>query len=48
MLVMVGAVAQVLDRGTPSLGMADIPETFLDQVLNAPEECPGECIFIDC
>ena len=48
MFVMIGAVSQVLDHGTPSLGMADIPEKFLDQVLEAAQECPGECIVIDC
>lgn len=47
MFVMVDAVSNVLDRGKPILGMADIPDQFLEQVLDAAEECPGECIFVD-
>ena len=26
---------------------ADVPEWCLDAVLDAAEQCPGECIFID-
>ena len=28
-------------------GMARIPEGGLDRVIEAAEECPGECIFIE-
>jgi ferredoxin len=28
-------------------GMARIPEGELENVIEAAEECPGECIFID-
>jgi ferredoxin len=28
-------------------GLARIPEGQLDQVVEAAEECPGECIFIE-
>ena len=28
-------------------GLADIPEGMLDSVVEAAEECPGECIFIE-
>ena len=27
--------------------LADIPEGLLDSVVEAAEECPGECIFIE-
>jgi ferredoxin len=47
MFVMVDAVAQVLDRGKPILGMAQVPDHVLEQVLDAAEECPGECIFVE-
>jgi ferredoxin len=47
MFTMVGAVAQVVDQGKPILGMAAVPDMFLDQVLDAAEECPGECIFVE-
>lgn len=30
-----------------SSGMARIPDDGLDQVIEAAEECPGECIFIE-
>lgn len=30
-----------------SRGVARIPEGMLDIVIEAAEECPGECIFID-
>ena len=30
-----------------SAGMARIPEGGLDRVIEAAEECPGECIFIE-
>jgi len=28
-------------------GLAQIPEGALEAVIEAAEECPGECIFID-
>ena len=28
-------------------GLADIPDGMLDAVVEAAEECPGECIFIE-
>jgi ferredoxin len=28
-------------------GMANVPDTLLDSVIEAAEECPGECIFIE-
>ncbi|GIU89229.1 MAG: hypothetical protein KatS3mg010_0328 [Acidimicrobiia bacterium] len=28
-------------------GLANIPEGQLDAVVEAAEECPGECIFIE-
>jgi ferredoxin len=28
-------------------GAADVPDHELDGVLDAAEQCPGECIFID-
>jgi ferredoxin len=27
-------------------GLADVPPEFEDAVIEASEECPGECIFI--
>jgi ferredoxin len=27
-------------------GLADVPAEFEDAVIEASEECPGECIFI--
>ena len=30
-----------------AVGMARIPEGGLDSVIEAAEECPGECIFIE-
>ena len=27
--------------------LVPIPDALLDSVLNAAEDCPGECIFID-
>ena len=42
----------ILNGGTePALqmaeGMAAIPEDLLSNVIDAAEECPGECIYID-
>lgn len=28
-------------------GMANVPEHLLEDVIEAAEECPGECIFIE-
>jgi ferredoxin len=28
-------------------GRARVPETLLDDVIDAAEECPGECIFVE-
>jgi ferredoxin len=28
-------------------GTADIPDNLLDDVIEAADACPGECIFID-
>jgi ferredoxin len=28
-------------------GMATVPESLLQDVIEAAEECPGECIFIE-
>ncbi|MDO8364078.1 MAG: ferredoxin [Actinomycetota bacterium] len=30
-----------------SMSMADVPEAVLDKVLDAAEDCPGECIFLE-
>ena len=30
-----------------SEGLANIPEDKLDDVIEAADECPGECIFIE-
>ena len=30
-----------------SQGMATVPESLLQDVIEAAEECPGECIFIE-
>ena len=39
------------EKGEPKLqmghGTAEIPANLLDAVIEAAEECPGECIFID-
>jgi ferredoxin len=34
------------DPGGPE-GLAGIPDGMLDAVVEAAEECPGECIFIE-
>jgi ferredoxin len=35
-------------KGNPqgAEGMANFPDSMLDSVIEAAEECPGECIFI--
>lgn len=30
-----------------SAGLANIPEDLLEDVIDAADECPGECIFIE-
>jgi ferredoxin len=30
-----------------SEGLASVPENLLEDVIEAAEECPGECIFIE-
>jgi ferredoxin len=39
-------------QGAPTLrggagDLVDVPDHLLDAVLNAAEDCPGECIFIE-
>jgi ferredoxin len=54
----VDGLAYVKDRGTTGLtgtdptfkmaaGQVFIPNELLDATIEASEECPGECIFID-
>jgi ferredoxin len=38
-------VSEPLKRGAE--GLASVPEARLDEVIDAAEECPGECIFIE-
>ncbi len=50
-------LAYVKDRGEEanvgsprlrmSTGLADVPDDILDITIEAAEECPGECIFIE-
>lgn len=39
------------ENGQPKLqmgrGLADVPDHLLDSVIEAAEECPGECIFLE-
>jgi len=47
---MVNGVSNVRDAHgvlLPYGGMAEIPDSLLDKVIDAAEECPGECIFIE-
>lgn len=32
---------------TMAQGQVDVPEEMLEDVVDASEECPGECIFIE-
>lgn len=32
---------------TMASGLADVPEELLEAVIDAAEECPGECIFLE-
>jgi ferredoxin len=50
MFNLVGGIAYVRDaNGEPMLlgGTSEISDAQMDAVLDAAEECPGECIFID-
>ena len=31
----------------PSGGMARVPDSLVDHVLDAAEQCPAECIFVE-
>jgi ferredoxin len=35
------------DRPKGADGLASFPDSMLDAVVEAAEECPGECIFIE-
>jgi ferredoxin len=39
------------EDGTPTykmgIGLAEVPEDLIDACIEAAEECPGECIFIE-
>jgi ferredoxin len=35
------------DRPKGADGLANFPDSMLDAVVEAAEECPGECIFIE-
>lgn len=39
--------AAIMVNPEGSSGMAQIPENKLDDVIEAAEDCPGECIFIE-
>lgn len=36
--------APIYQMGT---GLADVPESLLEATIEAADECPGECIFIE-
>jgi ferredoxin len=38
---------KVLSEPGGADALADIPDGMLDSVVEAAEECPGECIFIE-
>lgn len=44
-------VGEVANPANPRLrmatGLADVPDRMLNDVIDAAEECPGECIFIE-
>ncbi len=44
-------VGETGDPANPRLsgptGLADVPDELLDACVEAAEECPGECIFIE-
>lgn len=39
------------ERGDPKLkmahGLADVPDSLLEAVIDAADSCPGDCIFIE-
>ncbi|NNN13227.1 MAG: ferredoxin [Acidimicrobiaceae bacterium] len=39
--------ASVLSEPGGSAQMADVPDDLQDAVVEASEECPGECIFVE-
>jgi ferredoxin len=39
--------AAIMGNPEGSSGMAQIPENKLDDVIEAADDCPGECIFIE-
>ncbi len=39
--------ATVLSEPGGSAQMADVPDDLQDAVVEASEECPGECIFVE-
>lgn len=50
MFQVVEGMSHVRDHGTTMLlgtAMAEIPDVHFDDVLDAAEDCPGECIFIE-
>lgn len=44
-------VMEIKNPANPRLrmatGLADVPNNLLDAVIEAAEECPGECIFLN-
>lgn len=38
---------RVLDNPGGSKGLAPVPDSLLEAVIDAAEECPGECIFLE-
>ncbi|HEX2701329.1 MAG TPA: ferredoxin [Acidimicrobiales bacterium] len=38
---------EALGQGGTANGVARIPDALLEDVIEAAEECPGECIFIE-
>lgn len=44
-------VSEKANPGNPRLrmahGLADVPDNLLESVIDAAEDCPGECIFIE-
>jgi ferredoxin len=36
-----------LGQGGTANGVARVPDALLEDVIEAAEECPGECIFIE-
>lgn len=50
-LAYVKDVDETADVVTPRLkmgkGLANVPDTLLEATIEAAEECPGECIFLE-